>query len=38
MASLIGITKDISIVERDFPDFDCISEDYTQVFNGVKEG
>ena len=44
MAALITNIKDAkngSIKERiksEFPDFDCISEGYTQVFNGIEEG
>ena len=44
MAALITNIKDAkngSIKERiksEFPDFDCISKGYTQVFNGIEEG
>lgn len=44
MASLIRNIKDAkngTIKERiktEFPDFNCVSEGYTQVFNGVEEG
>ena len=44
MASIISNiknAKDGSIKERiksEFPDFNCVSEGYTQVFNGVEEG
>lgn len=44
MASLIRNIKDAkdgSIKEKiksEFPDFNCVSEGYTQVFNGVEEG
>ena len=44
MAALIKNIKDAkngSIKEKiksEFPDFDCISKGYTQVFNGVEEG
>ena len=44
MASLISNIKDAkngSIKEKiksEFPDFNCVSEGYTQVFNGVEEG
>lgn len=33
--------KNVSVSERlknEFPDFNCVSEGYTQVFNGVEEG
>ncbi|WP_315062274.1 hypothetical protein [Capnocytophaga leadbetteri] len=39
--SNIKNAKDGSIKERiksEFPDFNCVSEGYTQVFNGVEEG
>ena len=44
MASLISNIKDAkngSIKEKiksEFPDFNCVSEGYTKVFNGVEEG
>lgn len=43
MAALITNIKNAkngSIKERiktEFPDFDCISEGYTQIFNGVEK-
>lgn len=43
MASLIANikgAKNVPVIERlknEFPDFNCVSEGYTQVFNGVEE-